>query len=121
MKCTITFLIALATTGYSKNTVNTEPKCQDIKLHIDATAQNWDLPAYPETTDQGTLVTYLSQTIPKSGFATKPKKTVSGTYKIAATFCEPTVKVPEREKSIQFLLHGFGSGRVRHHCTMKPH
>jgi hypothetical protein len=31
--------------------------------------------------------------------------TQSGTYKIAGTYCEPEVYIPERENTIQFLAH----------------
>ncbi|PVH70668.1 hypothetical protein DL98DRAFT_436573 [Cadophora sp. DSE1049] len=31
---------------------------------------------------------------------------VSGTYQISVTYCQPTVKVPGRENTIQMLLHG---------------
>jgi hypothetical protein len=102
----------LAKKAFAEYNPHAEPICNDIKLLIPVTAQNWDLPAYPNATDKGALLTYLTKTLPSSGFAGKPKKTVSGTFNIAATYCEPANKVPERENSIQFLLHGFGYTRV---------
>ncbi|KAF2471678.1 uncharacterized protein BDR25DRAFT_203200, partial [Lindgomyces ingoldianus] len=38
--------------------------------------------------------------------STLPKKNVSGTYNIAGTYCVLANKMPEREGSIQLLLHG---------------
>jgi hypothetical protein len=102
----------LAKKAFAADISHTEPICKDIKLSISTTAQNWDLPAYPNATDKGALVTYLSKTLPSSGFATKPKKPVSGTFCIAATYCEPANQVAGRENTIQFLLHGFGYTRV---------
>jgi len=92
-----------------------KPICRDFNLHVNAAAQNWDLPAYPNDTDVKTLVRYLTKTIPESGFAQKPKRTVSGIFKIAATYCEPVNRVAEREGTIQLLLHGFGYSRVSYY------
>jgi len=104
--------LCFATAIAADYTPGAEPKCTDIKIPVHVTGENWDLPPYPNSTDVTSLVKYLSQSLPSSGFAQKPRVTVTGNFSIAATFCKPTNIVPGREKSVQFLVHGFGYTRV---------
>ncbi|PVI03081.1 alpha/beta-hydrolase [Periconia macrospinosa] len=96
------------------------PNCKDFMLSIEASAENWALPSYPNATDVASLARYLSQTVPASNFTSKPKIPVSGTFNISARFCEPTQKVFEREQSVQLLLHGFLSSKSYWHGLDYP-
>lgn len=100
----------LATVTQSKYVTDPQPICKDIKLSLTATAENFALPPYPNSTAPTAVGQYLtsfnSSTIPQN-------HTVSGTFSIAATYCEPANKVPSREGTIQLLLHGLGYTKVR--------
>ncbi|KAJ4305543.1 hypothetical protein N0V90_001074 [Kalmusia sp. IMI 367209] len=80
------YFAALASAAYIPHA---QPICKELKLAIETTAQNWHFPAYPNATDKGALLSYISKTLPASNFSAKPRQTVSGTFNIAATFCEP--------------------------------
>lgn len=104
------FLLLLATAAQSKYVTNPQPICKDIKLSLTATAENFALPRYPDSTAPTAVGQYLTSfnasTIPQN-------HTVSGTFSIAATYCEPANKVPDREGTVQLLLHGLGYTKVR--------
>jgi len=63
-----------------------EPTCTDIVIPVNITAQIYALPI--PTTGPPTFVT------------------IHGAYKIAARYCEPTVKLYGRAKTLQVLVHG---------------
>ncbi|CAI6311531.1 unnamed protein product [Periconia digitata] len=98
------------------------PSCKDLTLSITASALNWDLPPYPaNATDVATLGRYLGQTVPASNFSSKPKIKVDGTWEISARYCEPSIKVKEREgEVVQLLLHGFLSNKLYWHGLDYP-
>jgi hypothetical protein len=104
------FLILYVATVQSKYIINTGPICHDLKVHVNAEAHNFALPPYPESGTATAVGQYLSSfnasSIPQN-------LTVSGTFEIAATYCEPVKKVLGREKTIQLLLHGVGYTKVR--------
>jgi len=81
--------------------------CRDVDLSIQAQANNVQLPPYPNTTAPGAMYQYLN-----FNSSTLPRKLVNGTFKISATYCEPTVKVKGRERTIQVLLHGLSGTKV---------
>ncbi|KAF2114418.1 Alpha/Beta hydrolase protein [Lophiotrema nucula] len=86
---------------------STEPQCQTLNLSITASARNWKFPPY---TNAGKPTPFLSW-LTSFNASEAPKHTVSGTYRISATYCTPSVKIMEREDTIQLLLHGLGSNK----------
>ncbi|KAL5377772.1 hypothetical protein DPSP01_009552 [Paraphaeosphaeria sporulosa] len=97
-------LLALAGTSLSKPVSSPEPICRDIKLTVTASADNIDLPPFPNDTSPTAFGRY-AQSFNVSNLDTKR---VGGTFNIAATYCEPSRKIKGREHIIQFLLHGLG-------------
>ena len=106
-------ILALAATGYSlpangRRNDNPEAVCKDLMLSITATANNTVLPPYPNSTAPGVIYQYLSS----FNSSALPSRTVSGTFDISVTYCEPSVKVEGREGTIQLLLHGLSATKV---------
>jgi hypothetical protein len=109
------FLVVISATAVqSRYNNNTGPICRDLKIHVNAKAQNFALPPFPNSTNTTAVGQYLSSfnasTIPQS-------VSVSGTFAIAATYCQPANKVPGRENTIQLLLHGVGYTKVRYNLS----
>jgi hypothetical protein len=86
-----------------------EAKCRNIVLPVEAQAQNNIFPPYPNSTAPGVMYQFLAS----YNASTLPSHVVHGTFKISATFCEPTVQVKGRENTIQVLLHGLSATKVR--------
>lgn len=84
------------------------PACTTIILPIKASAENTIYPPYPNSTEEGASLEYLSS----FNESTLPTHTVSGTYDISATYCEPSVKVQGRKGTIQLLLHALGNTKA---------
>ena len=106
-------ILALAATGYSlpangRRNDHRGAVCKDMMLSITATANNTVLPPYPNSTDPGVVYQYLGS----FNSSTLPSRTVSGTFDISVTYCEPSVKVEGREGTIQLLLHGLSATKV---------
>jgi hypothetical protein len=107
-------LLALGTVGYAIPTKqpsdpNPQAKCTDIILPIQAQAFNSKFPPYPNSTAPGVMYQYLAS----YNASVLPSTLVQGTFKISATLCTPTVNVKGRENTIQVLLHGLSSTKVR--------
>lgn len=94
----------------SSSSTTRGPICQDLTLHLEASAQNFALPPYLPSTDARAVGQYLSSFNPS---IIKQNVSVSGTYAISATYCRPVQKVPSRDSTIQLLLHGVGYTKVR--------
>lgn len=79
------------------------PSCnENVKIQVSATALNKVLP---------TNLNISSLTIDdrdqfQSELSSAPSKEVSGTYTIAARYCEPEKNVPSRKNTLQMLVHG---------------
>lgn len=56
--------------------------------------------------------------IPVTVSASTTGEDVSGTYNIAARYCEPTIKIPGKAKTLQFLVHGATYNRD---CKSRSH
>lgn len=84
------------------------PLCTTIVLPIKASANNTIYPPYPNSTAEGTYLQYLGS----FNASTLPTHTVSGTFDISATYCEPSIKVRGREHTIQLLLHALANTKA---------
>lgn len=84
------------------------PACTTIVLPIKASAENTIFPPYPNSTEEGAYLKYLGS----FNASALPTHTVSGTFDISATYCEPSVKVRGREATVQLLLHALASTKV---------
>lgn len=89
-------------------TPGSTPLCKNVTISITASANNLDLPSFPNDTSPAAFGKYVRTFDP----ATLGTKKVEGTFNIAATYCEPLVNVPGREKTIQFFLHGLAYTKV---------
>jgi hypothetical protein len=110
-------IAALFLLAESKYITNPQPVCKDVRLSLTATAENFALPSYPNSTTRTTVGQYLSSF---NASTIQKNRTVSGTFTIAATYCEPANKVSERENSIQLLLHGIGYTKVGTKLVFPP-
>lgn len=101
--------LSLLGVGHAEYITNPSPICKDVKLSLTTTADNYALPPYPNSTAKTAIGDYIksfnASTLPKNN-------RVSGTFNIAATYCVPANKVPEREGTIQLLLHGLAYTKV---------
>ena len=107
-----TVTIALATAGLAAPTqtrCSPKPLCKELVFTINAAANNTALPPYPNSTEPGVLFQYLSS-FDASALGTAP---AAGTFNPIAFYGEPTTKVKGREGTIQYLLHGLLSNKVR--------
>ncbi|KAF1994721.1 hypothetical protein P154DRAFT_447027 [Amniculicola lignicola CBS 123094] len=75
------------------------------------------MPPYPDSTDGSTIWTYLQS----FNASTLPLNKVSGTFTIAATYCEPAKKFTKRKDTVQLLVHGLGSNRKYWDGLKFPH
>lgn len=85
------------------------PACRHVNLTVTASADNIDLPPFPNDTSPTAFGKY-AQSFNVSEIGTRK---IEGTFNIAATYCEPSQRVKRRENTIQFLLHGLGYTKVR--------
>ncbi|KAH6606904.1 hypothetical protein Trco_006057 [Trichoderma cornu-damae] len=97
-------LLALATAAAAR-------KCQDLVIPISISAQNAVFNIQAPTTQIDVTNLFLDITVAGQNYTEKiltGYKTVSGNYKIAATYCQPD-KGPG--KALQVLTHGVGFDR----------
>jgi len=72
--------------------------CVNLTIPVTVTADNMGLPLNLDPADFLVIVEELIGDVLDS--------TVSGTFNIAATYCEPVYKVPKRYNTLQVLVHG---------------
>jgi hypothetical protein len=102
-------VLSLGSIGSAAPLPDNEPTCTNITIPITASAKNLAFPPYPNSTAPGVIFQYLKS----FNSSTLPATTVSGTFEISATYCEPVVKVAGREGTVQMLLHGLAATKVR--------
>lgn len=107
--CASLFVIYLMAKGVmSAPTLYTTQSCRNLTISVTASANNLDLPPFPNDTSRAAFGKYVRSFDP----STLSTKKVDGTFNIAATYCEPLIDVPGRENTIQFLLHGLAYTKV---------
>jgi hypothetical protein len=115
MKChQFLLILASAGLGVSKPTniscsSNAKPLCRDLVISVKATANNTLLPAYQNSTNPFAFYEYVGSL--NSSTIRPFANTVSGTFDISATYCEPTYKV-EGRNAVQLLVHGVAYTKV---------
>jgi pimeloyl-ACP methyl ester carboxylesterase len=72
--------------------------CQDIVIPVSASADNFELPAGLSLIDL--TAAFLD------GVAELSTAPVNGQYNIGARYCEPSPPVPNRQQTLQVLVHG---------------
>lgn len=95
-----------------------KPTCIDLMIPVTATANNTLLPTYPNSTSPTAFYEYFASL----NFSNIPSftNTISGTFNISATYCEPTIKVDGRN-AVQILVHGVAYTKVfRRILTSRP-
>jgi hypothetical protein len=86
-----------------------ESLCKDITIPVTATANNTLLPTYPNSTSPEAFYEYFASL---NFSAIAPfTNTVSGTFDISATYCEPTITF-EGRNAVQLLVHGVAYTKV---------
>ena len=75
--------------------------CVDITIPVTITAQNLALPTTLDVTDFFTILEPI--------IAQPALTTVSGTFNIAATYCEPVTTNTTLFNTLQLLVHGYAS------------
>ena len=85
------------------------PLCKDLMIAVTATANNTLLPTYPNSTSPTAFYEYFGSL----KFSRTPPftNTVSGTFNLSATYCEPTIKM-EGRNAVQLLVHGVAYTKV---------
>jgi len=78
--------------------IKKQTNCQNITIPVSAAANN---AALPDTLTYLTLSTLLGS-LDALIFDTL----ISGDFNISATYCAPTVNIPSRANTLQFLVHG---------------
>lgn len=82
---------------------NAEPTCNLLTFNVPITAPNIQLPSNFSGLSLDDLTAL-------------PKVEIQGTYKIAARYCEPEVKIAKRRNTLELLVHGVVRPQKRRSC-----